>query len=81
MDIFSIALSPSVAQFSLMGILLVFLGAWMITFLMLALRSTSQQPVDAQQERVHSASRAQVTSNMEASLEVENAAEVTQIAS
>ena len=81
MDIFSTTLAPSVAQFSLMGILLIFLGAWMITFLLLALRSTSQQPVDAQQERVRPASRTQVASNMEAPLGVEGAEEVTQIAS
>jgi hypothetical protein len=80
-DIFSITLSPSIAQFSLMGILLVFLGAWMITFFMLALRSTSQQLVDAQQERGRPASRTQATSTMEASLEVGVAEEVTQIAS
>ena len=81
MNLFSITLSPSIAQFLLMGILLVFLGAWMITFLMLALRSTSQQPVDAQQERVRSASRTQVASTMEAALEVEDVGGVAQIAS
>ena len=81
MDLFSITLSPSIAQFLLMGILLVFLGVWMITFLMLALRSTSQQPVDTQQERVRPASRTQVASTMEAALEVEDVGGVTQIAS
>jgi len=80
-DLFSITLSPSIAQFLLMGILLVFLGVWMITFLMLALRSTSQQPVDTQQERVRPASRTQVASTMEAALEVEDVGGVTQIAS
>lgn len=80
-DVFFATLSPSIAQISLMGTLFVFLGAWIIIFLMLALRSTSQQPVDAQQERVRPASWTHMASNREASQDADGAEEVAQIAS
>lgn len=80
MDAATLSSGLSVTQIPLISILLGFLGAWMITFLILALHSPAQHPADSQQERVHTALRSQVTASKgEAAQGATSAEEVTQI--
>lgn len=59
-DIFN---TSSITQFPLIGILLGLLGAWMITFFILALRSGSQHPVEPQEGQVRAAIQTRTVSD------------------